>query len=92
MAAGIATLELLCEKGAYEELERLSARLADGLAGVFAASGVPHTQTRVGAMFSSFFCDREVRDHHISEVCDLDAFNRFFWGIVEAAAQVLAPG
>ena len=48
MAAGLATLELLREPGAYERLELVSAALADGLD----APGV--TVNRVGAMLTAF--------------------------------------
>jgi glutamate-1-semialdehyde 2,1-aminomutase len=48
MAAGLATLELLREPGAYERLEQVSAALAEGLA----ASGA--TVNRVGAMLTAF--------------------------------------
>ena len=49
MAAGSATLELLREDGAYEQLELVSAALGDGLA----STGV--TVNRVGAMLTGFF-------------------------------------
>ena len=49
MAAGLATLELLRQDGAYERLEATSAALGDGLAG----PGV--TVNRVGAMLTGFF-------------------------------------
>jgi glutamate-1-semialdehyde 2,1-aminomutase len=48
MAAGLATLELLREPGAYELLEQVSAALAAGLA----AGGA--TVNRVGAMLTAF--------------------------------------
>ncbi len=48
MAAGLATLELLREPGAYDRLERTSADLAAGLA----AGGA--TVNRVGAMLTAF--------------------------------------
>jgi glutamate-1-semialdehyde 2,1-aminomutase len=48
MAAGLATLELLREPGAYERLEQVSAALAAGLA----AGGA--TVNRVGAMLTAF--------------------------------------
>ena len=54
MAAGLATLELLREPGAYERLEQTSAALAAGLA----APGV--TVNRLGAMLTAFFTDGPV--------------------------------
>jgi glutamate-1-semialdehyde 2,1-aminomutase len=54
-AAGIATLRELKEHPPYEELERLSARLADGLCDAAKSAGVPHTLARVGSMLTLFF-------------------------------------
>jgi glutamate-1-semialdehyde 2,1-aminomutase len=55
MAAGLATLGLLREPGAYERLERVSAALAGGLA----ATGA--TVNRVGAMLTGFMHAGPVR-------------------------------
>jgi glutamate-1-semialdehyde 2,1-aminomutase len=55
MAAGLATLELLREPGAYERLEQVGAALEDGLA----TPGV--TVNRVGAMLTAFFYEGPVR-------------------------------
>jgi glutamate-1-semialdehyde 2,1-aminomutase len=50
MAAGLATLRLLEQPGAYERLEALGARLAQGLSGALGAAGVPAEVVRVGSI------------------------------------------
>jgi len=55
MAAGIATLTVLQQPGVWEELERRTATLADGLGAAAKATGVPYSSTRVGTMFCGFF-------------------------------------
>ena len=55
MAAGIATLDILAEPGAYEALEEKSARLEAGLAAAAAEAGVAARVQRVGSMLTLFF-------------------------------------
>jgi glutamate-1-semialdehyde 2,1-aminomutase len=90
MAAGLATLQRLNQSGTYEELERKSARLADGLRNTLGKLGLKYTPTRVGSMFSLFFTDEPVLDDTISQKCDLGRFNRYFWGMLERGIY-LAP-
>ena len=71
MAAGLATLELLREEGAYERLERTSAAVADGLR----APGV--TVNRVGAMLTAFFSDAAVTDFASASAADSQRYARF---------------
>lgn len=81
MAGGLATLEILQEKGAYDTLEQRSAALADGLAKSASEAGVPVTINRVGAMFTPFFVKKAgdpVRNYTEATACDTDAFSRFF--------------
>src|SRR5207248_2739601 len=55
MAAGLATIRQLRDHLPYEKLERLGARLAEGLAKEASAAGVPHQLQRVGSMWTLFF-------------------------------------
>jgi glutamate-1-semialdehyde 2,1-aminomutase len=71
MAAGLATLELLREPGAYDRLEATSAELAGGLA----APGV--TVNRLGAMLTAFFNDGPVTDFASAMASDTDRYGRF---------------
>lgn len=90
VAAGIATLEKLNQPGVYEELDRKSAHLSEGIADVQRKLGLSYTQTRVGSMFSLFFTSDKVVDDSVSSRCDLVKFNRWFWGMLERGIY-LAP-
>ncbi len=59
MAAGIAVLGELKAHPPYERLERLSARLADGLLREARAHGVPLQVNRAGSMLTARFTPRE---------------------------------
>jgi glutamate-1-semialdehyde 2,1-aminomutase len=78
MAAGIATLELLRRPGTYETLERLGARLADGLAGAARAAGIPYVGNRAGSMLTGFFADGPVTDYASAKRSDTARYARFF--------------
>jgi glutamate-1-semialdehyde 2,1-aminomutase len=90
MTAGIATLKLLDEPGQYQELERKSARLAEGIAEAAHRGGVPIYQTRVGSMFCTFFTSRPVSDYASARTSDTRAFARFFQAML-AGGVYLAP-
>jgi glutamate-1-semialdehyde 2,1-aminomutase len=79
MAAGLATLRLLREPGAYDRLEALSARLADGLGSAAREAGVAHVVQRVGSMITLFFHDGPVKNYDDAKGSDTALFARFFW-------------
>ncbi len=82
-AAGIATLRTLRDQPPYESLERLGARLADGLSAAATAAGVPHTTPRVGSMMTLFFNPDPVTDWEVAARSDRTRYARFFWGMIE---------
>lgn len=90
MAAGIATLRLLTEPGIYDHLERLSARLADGLAERASGAGIPYVSNRVGSMFTGFFTDQPVADYASAKRSDTRRYARFFHAMLERGVY-LAP-
>ena len=82
-AAGIATLKVLRDTNPYPLLERLSARLADGLDAAARAAGVPVHIGRQGSMLTLFFSDRPVTDWDTASRCDTKRFARYFWAMLE---------
>ena len=84
MAAGLATLELLREDGAYERLEATSAALAAGLE----RPGV--TVNRVGAMLTAFFMDGPVESFADASRSDTGRYAAFHRHMLERGIY-LAP-
>ncbi len=82
-AAGIATLRMLRDGTLYDQLERASARLAEGLAGAAQAAGVPHSIGRCGSMLTLFFSPDPVTDWTSAARCDTARFSRFFWAMMD---------
>lgn len=78
MTAGLATLALLREPGAYERLESLSARLEQGLREATQAAGVPATVTRVGSLLTLFFTAGPVTDYATARGADTARFAAFY--------------
>jgi glutamate-1-semialdehyde 2,1-aminomutase len=90
MAAGIATLRLLSEPGVYAHLDRMTARLTDGLAAAAKRAGVAHTANRVGSMFTGFFTADAVTDYASAKRADPRRYARFFHAMLERGSY-LAP-
>ena len=84
MAAGLATLRLLREKGFHQQLTARTRRLTEGLELAARECGVPFTTTRAGGMFGLFF-SRQTRISRFEEVmaCDQQRFSRFFNAMLE---------
>ena len=90
MTAGIETLKILSEKGAYEQLEERSLQLANGLQEIAEKAGIPTYSTRVGAMFCTFFTDKEVVDYSSATGSDTASFGKYFINMLENGVN-LAP-
>lgn len=82
-AAGIATLRELRDRPPYAQLEILSQRLAEGLAGAAARAGIAACVQRVGSMLTLFFQAGPIRDWPSASRSDTAAFSRYFWGLIE---------
>jgi glutamate-1-semialdehyde 2,1-aminomutase len=83
MAAGLATLQQLRARPPYAKLERLGARLAEGLTKEAAAAGLPHQVQRVGSMWTLFFNAEPVADYDTARNSDTARFARFFWAMLD---------
>ncbi len=91
MAAGLRNLEILSRPGFFEDLDRRTERLVEGLLDAAEANGVALRANRVGAMFGLFFTEQE-QVSRFSEVsaCDIERFRRFFHGMLDRGVN-LAP-
>lgn len=90
MNAGYKTLQLLGQPGVYDELERKSARLAEGFKGNSDRTGIPLTINRVGSMLCPYFTNREVIDFETAQFADNDLFKGYYPWMLEHGI-LLAP-
>ncbi len=91
MTAGLKNLDIVSREGFYEDLERKTARLVDGILAAARVAGIAMTANRVGAMFGLFFTEQEqVASFADVGRCDIEAFKRFFHGMLDAGVN-LAP-
>lgn len=88
MAAGYTTLKLLGEPGVYEELERKSARLEQGMRENAQEAGVPMVINRVASMICPFFTDQPVTDYASASRSDLERFKKYFAHMLDAGVLV----
>jgi len=80
MAAGLTTLKILDNSPKiYDDLERKSATLENGIKENLNITGIPGVINRVGSMFTLFFTDSEkVTDFADVMKCDTDRFAEYF--------------
>ncbi|HEX8429393.1 glutamate-1-semialdehyde 2,1-aminomutase [Hymenobacter sp.] len=90
-AAGIAQLTYLQEHPElYDELNRITTRLADGTRQIAAELGLNYTVNQVGSMFSVFFTDKPVHNLADAKHSDTEAFGRYFQAMLHRGIY-LAP-
>jgi len=90
VAAGLVMLKLLEQPGIYEELERISSRLAEGLVALCKEAGVPAQMNRVGSMWTAFFSESPVTDYASAKKSDTKRYARFFHAMLDRGVY-LAP-
>lgn len=78
MTAGIVTLKELQKPGVWDDLERRSAQLVNGLRAAAEEAGVPIVSHRIGTMFSSFFTEQPIVSWSDAKKADTEKFATFF--------------
>ncbi len=90
MAAGMKTLELLKRPGSYEYLDRITAKLYQGLLAAAHDNGHAAVGAQVSGMLGLFFTDKPVKSYEDAKTSDLKKFSRFHRGMLERGIY-LAP-
>ena len=90
MTAGIKTLELLKKPGTYEQLDRITTKLAEGMLQVAKDTGHDVVGGHLSAMFGMFFTNTPVHNYEDAKTSDLKKFGRFHRGMLERGIY-LAP-
>jgi len=78
MAAGIATLNILRDERIYDELEKKSKNLFEGIKEKAEEKGVSIRINRIGSMGSIFFTEHDVYDFDTVMRSDKEKFKRFY--------------
>jgi glutamate-1-semialdehyde 2,1-aminomutase len=90
MTAGIKTLELLQRPGSYEQLDRITKRLATGMLEVAKETGHAACGGQISGMFGFFFTEGPIRNFEDAKKSDTAKFGRFHRGMLEQGVY-LAP-
>jgi len=90
MTAGIKTLELIKRPGAYEQLDRITKKLADGMLDVAKETGHEACGGHISGMFGFSFNPGPVNNYDDAKRSDLQKFGRFHRGMLERGIY-LAP-
>ncbi|HZU22456.1 MAG TPA: aminotransferase class III-fold pyridoxal phosphate-dependent enzyme, partial [Terriglobales bacterium] len=85
MAAGVATINFLCEhREVYSRMERLTSTLVAMVLDAARDAGVAMVANRVGSMFTFFFSSDAVSDWSSAAKCDVRQFSRFHAAMLHA--------
>lgn len=90
MMAGIKTLELLQKPGTYEQLDKITKKLSEGLLKIAKEAGHAVSGGSISAMFGMFFTGYPVHNYEDAKKSDLNKFSRFHRGMLERGIY-LAP-
>jgi glutamate-1-semialdehyde 2,1-aminomutase len=91
LTAGLATLQLLREPGVYENLNKTTTYLMDGLKNIAEEFDLPLQTHQVGSLFGLFFTTEKTITHFEQvEKCDIEQFKKFFHGMLQEGIY-LAP-
>ena len=78
VAAGLATLKLVSEKGFVEKVESTTKKLVDGLIAEAKKARTSFAAQSIGSMFGVYFRDSPPTSFAEVMQCDRERFNRFF--------------
>jgi glutamate-1-semialdehyde 2,1-aminomutase len=88
-AAGIATLTILSQsKGAYEEIEDITATLCKGMGEIISRRCVSARIAQLGSLFTLFFSKKQVKDYRQAKRCDLKTFARYFRAMLKGGIYI----
>ena len=90
VAAGLATLTLVEQKGFVDKVEATARSLVKGLAAEAKKAGVTFSAQSIGSMFGVYFRDAPPRSFAEVMQCERERFNRFFHAMLEQGVY-LAP-
>ncbi|TAH14593.1 MAG: aminotransferase class III-fold pyridoxal phosphate-dependent enzyme, partial [Oscillatoriales cyanobacterium] len=90
MTAGIKTLELLQKPGTYEQLDRITKKLSEGLLKIGKEAGHAVCGGQISGMFGLFFAAGPVHNYDDAKKSDVAKFGRFHRGMLEHGIY-LAP-
>lgn len=90
MTAGIETMKKLQKPGVYEELERKSKKLVDGIVAAAKKHGLPITGDYAGGMFGWYFVDGPVKNFAQATKADGAKFGKWHRMMLERGVY-LAP-
>jgi glutamate-1-semialdehyde 2,1-aminomutase len=90
VAAGLATLKLVEQKGFVDKVETTTRSLVEGLSAEAEKAGVTFSAQAIGSMFGLYFRASPPRSFAEVMQCDRERFNRFFHAMLERGVY-LAP-
>ncbi len=92
MTAGIKTLELLNKPGTYDQLDKITGRLINGLLAAAKETGHAVCGGHVSGMFGMFFTEGPVHNYEDAKKADSQKFSRYHRGMLERGIYLAPSG
>jgi glutamate-1-semialdehyde 2,1-aminomutase len=83
MRAGLATLPKLEAPKVYEDVNRRTQRLGEGLRNALKEAKVPGQVNVAGSLLTLFFCDQPIKNYADAKKSDTAKFGKFFQAMLE---------
>jgi len=84
MAAGLTMLKKLKNNpSVYDDLERKSARIAEGMTKTLDDHGITYSANRVGSMIGLFYCEGPITSFADANKTDKELFSKIFHGMLK---------
>ncbi|MBI3610272.1 MAG: glutamate-1-semialdehyde 2,1-aminomutase [Nitrospirae bacterium] len=90
VTAGIETLKLLSKPAVYQQMERRSEDLSEGLADAARKAGATVFGARIASLMTLFFTKQTVTDYATAKTSDTKAYGKFFTAMLDQGIY-LAP-
>lgn len=83
MTCGLATLEVLRERGVYKKIELLTVQICKRLEEICREKGIPAQINRAGSMFTLFFTGEGVYDYPTAKKADTGKYAKYFGAMIQ---------
>jgi len=91
MAAGLAALKILEDTSVYQRIDRMGAKMREGLSDIMQRAGLEFQTTGIGSIFGCHFTRIPVKDATIASMGDKELSKRLMYFLLDRGIFCLTP-
>jgi glutamate-1-semialdehyde 2,1-aminomutase len=91
MAAGLATLKILEDTSVYQRIDRMGAKMREGLNDIMQRAGLEFQTTGIGSIFGCHFTRTPVKDATAADSGDKELSKRLMYSLLDKGIFCLTP-